>query len=196
MSAAPTTSELASSPARHSFAASGGSGHHWTHGGHPWAFWQKSGQFIYIFGEAYGDDDAPPPDAECPIKIGITTDPAKRLLSLRQKTPHGVWYDIRWMQNAAPLAEKSLHELLNPWRCGFEREWFALPYEVEQWLFDGFADSWERIAKQDRICGETVKSICTCIIPRYYPAEWLHKRVKKIDPGNDGHGAYRIAPNS
>lgn len=101
---------------------------------------EEPGKFIYIFGAGYGDDNSPPPWAECQIKIGITKDPAKRLLSLRQRVPFGVWYDIRWMQNSARLVEKSLHELLAPWRCGFEVEWFTLPNKVEEWLFDGFAD--------------------------------------------------------
>jgi hypothetical protein len=188
------THEPAISPSRQSFSLSSGSEDSWTHGGLPWAFWQEAGKFIYIFGEAYDDGNAAPYLGSCPIKIGVTKDPASRLSGLRQKTPHGTWYDILWMENSADLTEKSLHELLNPWRCGFEREWFSLPSQVEEWLFEGFNDSWQAISKQDRRCGETVRSICTCIIPTYYPSEWLHKRVKEIDPGNDGHGGHRSAP--
>jgi len=172
---------MASHRARYPRGAFGSSVPIFTHGGHPWSFWRKSGQFLYVFGEAYGDDNAPPPDEETPVKIGITSDPKNRLASLRQKTPYGVWYDIQWMQNAADVTERSLHELFNPWRCGFEREWFCLPYEVEQWLMEGMADSWSRIAKQQRISGENLRSMITETIPLYYPAEWLKKRIENLN---------------
>jgi hypothetical protein len=155
--------------------------HTWTHGGKPWSFWQKSGQFLYVFGEAHGDACVPSPFAEAAIKIGVTTDPKVRLQSLRSKTPHGIWRDITWMESSAVVTEKALHELLNPWRCGFEREWFCLPLDVEEWLFEGMADSWSKVAKHHRLYGETVRSIITEIMPTYYSAKWIEMRIANLN---------------
>lgn len=153
----------------------------WTHGGHPWSFWQKSGQFLYVFGEAFPDDAAPPNYVRTPLKVGITKDPKGRLSQLRQKTPHGIWYQIQWMENGAHLTERALHELFNPWRCGFAKEYFRLPLEVEDWLFQGMSDAWRCVARHDRLGGTTVREICTYIMPAAYPARWLSKRLKAMD---------------
>ena len=153
----------------------------WTHSGLPWSWWKNAGQFLYVFGELRNDNDPPLMDFRQPLKIGITTNPKSRLSALRNKAPHGTWFAICWMENSAPLCEKALHELFTPWRCGFEREWFVLPLEVENWLFEGMEDNWSRVAKQDRLCKERLEQIVTEIMPRYYFAPWLEARIEQLN---------------
>lgn len=153
----------------------------WTLGGKPWDFWIKSGLFLYVFGAAIGDDECPGWIAPRPIKIGITGNPTSRLQNLRRETERGMWLSIRWFDRSGRLLEKALHELFNPWRCGLEREWFVLPKDVEEWLWDGMDDSWYKVEKHLRVCHETVFSTITEILPLYYPADWLDDRINTFN---------------
>lgn len=151
------------------------------HGGRPWSFWNKAGGFIYVFGQLCDDSTCPPPDASMPIKIGITKNPADRLIALqREHLTFGSWLSIQWMASSSEITEQALHELLNPWRCPFKNEFFEVPDEVEEWIFDGFKDQWSQVQKHHRLFGESALSLCLEIIPRYYPAPWLNLRVAQM----------------
>lgn len=149
--------------------------------------WREAHGFIYIFGKADGDDECPA-FASLPIKIGITKTPDTRLPALCSEfCETGTWLAICHMETSSKLLEKALHEILNPWRCPMQREFFTLPDEVEMWLYAGFKDSWINVQKYVARRGDEASVLDLCLYEMLflYPAgdvgrSWLDDRTLQM----------------
>ena len=76
--------------------------------------WQK--QFIYVV------------RCDMYVKIGIATDPHKRLSGLQTGCPYLLQLLKYWPSPDAPTEEDEIHSLLEPYR--HRGEWFKLPDDI------------------------------------------------------------------